>query len=71
MKRTFTTSEIISHLYNETDVKTSYLINEMLSNDWKKLGLYNEYKKAKDQLDEISFSPSQKCISNILFEAKA
>lgn len=71
MIKTFTSLEIISFLYNESDPKTAYMINEMLSNDWNALGKFNQLKKAQHLLEPLSFSPSQDVVKNILLESVA
>ncbi len=71
MIKNFTSTEIISFLYNESDPKTSYLIDEALSNDWNALDEFNQLKKAKNLLEPIALSPSEDSVKNILLEAFA
>lgn len=66
MQKTLTTNHLISYLYNEADVRTRYLVEEELSVNWSKLEFYNQLKRSKEELQDLSFKPSRRIINAIL-----
>jgi len=66
MQLDFTQNDILSFLYNESDLVTSLLIEDAMSYDYSLKEEYQMLNDSKELLESISYSPSTASVDLIL-----
>jgi hypothetical protein len=62
----FTTVDLLEFLYNETSFEKTAAIKAALETDWTLREEFELLSGTKNQLESVSYSPSQKTLNNIL-----
>lgn len=62
----FTTVDLLEFLYNETSIERTAAIKAALETDWTLREEFELLSGTKNQLESVSYSPSQKTLNNIL-----
>jgi len=70
MKHNFTLNHLVKFIYKETTIAETIAISNALQSDWELYESYEELKKSFNQLPQVTFSPSQDSIKNILRYSK-
>ena len=70
MKHNFTLNHLVKFIYKETSTAETIAISNALQSDWELYESYEELKKSFNQLPQVTFSPSQDSIQNILRYSK-
>jgi len=66
MQSDFTQNDILSFLYNESDLVTSLLVEDAMNYDYELKEEYQMLKDSKELLESISYSPSTASVDLIL-----
>jgi len=62
----FTSEDLLQYLYGETSTAKTAAIKAALQNDWSLKEKFDLLTASKNELDQVSFTPSAQSIDNIL-----
>jgi hypothetical protein len=66
MRGFFTEQDLLNYLYRESDVLERFEIEAALESSTKLRRRFNFFKKAKQVIPKVLFSPSDKCMDEVL-----